>query len=116
MNLPPLYKYLDVQGAKLTLTNRNLKHAEPSTFNDTEDLTIRSRFTENDAAALKQIEDGFTDVLVKHLNDPPTCLNVEMRKKVTLLQAIFKANPDAAKRIKEAKAKGSAPEIFMSNR
>jgi hypothetical protein len=112
MSLPPLYKYLDVQGSNLTLTNRNFKHAKPSTFNDTEDLTIRSIFPENDAEALRQIEDGFTDVLMRHLNDAPTCLNIEMRKKVELLQAIFKANPDAAKRIKEAKAKGAAPEIF----
>jgi hypothetical protein len=112
MSLPPLYKYLDVQGANLTLTNRNFKHAKPSTFNDTEDLTIRSIFPEDDAEALKQIEDGFTDVMMRHLNDPPTCLNIDMRKKVELLQAIFKANPDTAKRIKEAKAKSSAPEIF----
>jgi hypothetical protein len=112
MSLPPLYKYLDVQGAKLTLTNRNFKHAKASFFNDTEDLTIRSIFPENDAAALKQIEDEFTDVLLRHLDDPPTCLNIEMRKKVALLQAIFKANPDAGKGIKEAKARGNAPEIF----
>src|SRR5712671_1081553 len=112
MILPPLYKYLDVQGAKLTLTNGNFKHAKPSTFNDTEDLTIRSIFPEDDAVALKQLEDGFTDVLLSHLNDPPTCLNLEMRKKVALLQAAFKANPDAPKRIKEAKAKGAVPEIF----
>jgi hypothetical protein len=32
MALPPLYKYLDVQGAKLTLGNRTFKHAKPSTF------------------------------------------------------------------------------------
>jgi hypothetical protein len=42
MALPPLYKYLDVQGAKLTLGNRTFKHAKPSDFNDTEDLTIQS--------------------------------------------------------------------------
>jgi hypothetical protein len=112
MSLPPLYKYLDVQGANLTLTNRNFKHAKPSSFNDTEELTIRSIFPESDADALRQIEDGFTDALMRHLDDPPTCLNIDMRKKIELLQAVFKANPDAANRVKEAKAKGTAPEIF----
>ena len=47
MTLPPLYKYLDVSGAKLTLGNRTFKHAKPSDFNDTEDLTIKSIFTED---------------------------------------------------------------------
>jgi hypothetical protein len=36
MALPPLYKYLDVQGAKLTLGNNTFRHAKPSTFNDVE--------------------------------------------------------------------------------
>jgi hypothetical protein len=35
-----------------------------------------------------------------------------MRKKVELLQAIFEANPNAAKRIKETKAKSATPELF----
>jgi hypothetical protein len=112
MLFPPFYKYLDIQGAKLTLGNRAFKHAKPSDFNDTEDLTIRSIFPEDDQAALKQMENGFTDVLLKHLNDPPTCLNPELRKKVSLLQEIFKKNPDAANLVKEAKAKGDRPEIF----
>lgn len=38
MPQPPLYKYLDLQGAKLTLGNRTFKHSKPSDFNDTEDL------------------------------------------------------------------------------
>ncbi len=112
MALPLLYKYLDVQGARLTLANRTFKHAKPSTFNDTEDLTISSLFPEDLAVALKQIEDGFTDLLLKHLDDQPTCIDVGMRKKVALLQAAFKANPDAARRVKEIKASGALPEIF----
>ena len=39
MTLPPLYKYLNVQGAKLTLGNRTFRHAKPSDFNDIEDMT-----------------------------------------------------------------------------
>lgn len=72
MTLPPLYKYLDVQGAKLTLGNKTFKHAKPSDFNDVEDLTINSIFPEKTDLALKRLEDCFTDVLLQHLNDPPT--------------------------------------------
>jgi hypothetical protein len=44
--LPPLYKYLDFKGALLTLANKTFKHAKPSDFNDTEDLTLQSLFPE----------------------------------------------------------------------
>jgi hypothetical protein len=50
MALPPLYKYLDVKGAKLTLGNNTFKHAKPSSFNDTEDVTISSIFPECESA------------------------------------------------------------------
>ena len=112
MSAPKFYKYLDVNGAKLTLANRNFRHAKPSEFNDLEELTIRSIFPEDDETALKQIEDGFTDVLLNHLDDTPTSLNEDIRKKVAVLQNIFKKNPEAAKRIKDAKAKGLVPSVF----
>ena len=112
MTLPPLYKYLDVQGARLTLKNGMFKHAKPSTFNDVEDLTIRSIFPEDDETALRQLEAGFHDVLLRHLDDEPNCINPELRKKVRLLQHIFKANPEAAKLVKERMPKGNKLEIF----
>jgi Protein of unknown function (DUF2971) len=108
----PLYKYLDVQGAKLTLKNKCFRHSKPSHFNDTEDLTVRSIFLEDDEAAFKQLEDGFVDCLVKHLDDEPTCLSPQIRAKMRLLQAIFKANPDAANLIKEARRKGNSLPIL----
>jgi len=109
---PPLYKYLNVQGAKLTLSNKTFKHAKPSDFNDIEDLTIRGIFPEDDETALREMESGFTDVTMQHLDDPPTCLNPDLRAKIALLQAVFKANPGAARLIKEAKAKGELPDVF----
>jgi hypothetical protein len=107
---PSLYKYLSVEGARLTLGNRCFKHAKPSTFNDTEDLTIRSLFPEDDETALAIIENNFTDVLLKHVDDAPTCLNEGMRAQVALILAAFKANPDAARIIKEAKKE--MPSVF----
>jgi DUF2971 family protein len=101
MTLPPLYKYLDVQGAKLTLQNGNFKHAKPSDFNDLEDLTIRSIFPEGDEAALQEIKDNFSDVLLNNLNEAPTCSNPKMRQQIALIQEAYRRNPDAAKAIKE---------------
>jgi hypothetical protein len=59
---PRLYKYLDVNGALLTLRNRTFKHAKPSDFNDKADLTIESLFPEADEAALVAIMANFTIV------------------------------------------------------
>jgi hypothetical protein len=110
--LPPLYKYLDVEGAKLTLKNRNFKHAKPSTFNDTEDLTVGGIFPEELSVAPKIIEDGFTNVLLKNLNVQSTSPNLKTRRQVGQLQAIFKASPSIAGRLKDAKAKGLAKKVF----
>ena len=94
MALPPLYKYLDVQGAKLTLGNRTFKHAKPSDFNDTEDLTVQSIFPDDTEAALKKLAVGFTGVILQHLNDPPTCSSHQ--GEVALIQHAFRTNPGAA--------------------
>jgi hypothetical protein len=109
MALPPLYKYLNVRGAKLTLGNRTFRHAKPSDFNDTEDLTIQSIFPEDLEAALQEQERHFTDVILRHLNDPPTCIDPELRRKIALLQHIYRTNPDAADIVKKAKAQDRKP-------
>jgi Protein of unknown function (DUF2971) len=106
----PFYKYLSVEGARLTLGNRCFKHAKPSTFNDIEDLTVRSLFPEDDETALAIIENGFTDLLLKHVDDVPTCINEGLRAKVALILAAFKANPDAARVVKESKK--TMPSVF----
>jgi hypothetical protein len=100
MALPPLYKYLDVRGAKLTLGNRTFKQAKPSDFNDTEDLTVQSIFPEDVEAALTKLANGFTDVIVKNVNERPTC-NPEWRDKVALIQRVYRENPKAADIVKE---------------
>jgi hypothetical protein len=111
---PALYKYLDIAGARLTLGNRCFRHAKPSTFNDTEDLTIRGLFPEDDETALAIIENGFSDLLLRHLDDEPTCLNERMRLQLKCILAAFKANPDAARILKEAKK--DLPSVFNVER
>ncbi len=95
MTLPPLYKYLDVSGAKLTLGNRTFRHAKPSDFNDAEDLTIQSIFAEDMEEALKKIVGGFTEVLLRHLDKEPTCSS-PMKETIWLIQQVYRANPGAA--------------------
>jgi hypothetical protein len=84
MALPALYKYLNVQGAKLTLGNRTFRHAKPSDFKDIEDMTVQSIFPEETEVALKRLSEGFTDVILAHLNDPPTCAS-PMREQASRL-------------------------------
>jgi DUF2971 family protein len=94
MTLPPLYKYLDVSGAKLTLGNKTFKHAKPSDFNDLDDLTIQSIFPEDTEEALKKISGGFTDVILRHLDEEPTCSS-PMKETIMLIQQVFRASPSA---------------------
>jgi DUF2971 family protein len=101
-----------VRGAMLTLGNRKFKHAKPSDFNDTEDLTIQSIFPEDVEAALTKLATSSTDVIVKHLNDPPTSLSLELRGKIALLQQIYRENPDAAEVIKEEIRKDTAADVY----
>lgn len=109
--LPPIYKYLDVQGAKLTLGNGTFKHAKPSDFNDIEDLTIQSIFPEETQLALKKISDGFHDVILQHLNDQPTCTS-PMRGKVALIQDVYRTNPKAAQLVKDELSKEGGGPIY----
>jgi hypothetical protein len=115
MLLPPLYKYLDFQGALLTLGNRTFKHAKPSDFNDTEDLTLQSIFPEETGVALKKIERCFTDVILQHLNDPPTCSS-PMKEQVAAIQCLFRTNPEAANVVKAEMAHEGAEPFFVVNR
>lgn len=101
MALPPLYKYLDWRGAVLTLATRTFKHAKPSDFNDTEDLTIQSIFPDDIEVALTKFANGLNDVIVEHINDPPTCRDPDLREKLARLQHVFRENPKAIDMINE---------------
>jgi hypothetical protein len=115
-DLPPLYKYLDVQGARLTLGNRTFKHSKPSDFNDTEELTIRSIFPESTETALVEIKNGLPDILLKHLDEAPTGGSVQMRHKIGLIQGIYRNNPGAAKIIGEGMRRTPISDIYDLDR
>ena len=111
MTLPPLYKYLDIQGAKLTLGNGTFRFSKPSDFNDLEDLTVQSIFPEETEAALAKLSNGFTDVILQHLNDQPTC-GSPRREMVELIQYAFRNNPEAAEVAKVELSKDDGKPIY----
>jgi hypothetical protein len=81
-----------VEGAKLTLANRTFRHAKPSTFQDLEDMTIKSVFPEDVEAALGKLSDNCVDIIVENIDVAPTC-SPGLGKTVKKLQAILKADP-----------------------
>lgn len=115
MALPPLYKYLDVQGAKLTLGNRTFKHAKPSDFNDTEDLTIEGIFPEPLETACKRASEGAIDVIAANLDTPPSCAS-PMKEKLVLIQTALRVDPSAVARVKREITQGAMDGIYDMDR
>lgn len=111
MILPPLYKYLDTQGAKLTLGNGTFKHSKPSDFNDIEDLTVHSIFPDEIEAALQKLSNGFDDVILQHLNDPPTC-NSPMKEMLLLIQDAYRNDPKAVEIVKAELSKDGGKPLY----
>jgi hypothetical protein len=100
MTLPPLYKYLDVNGAKLTLNNRTLSSCEALHFRDSEDMTIQSVFPEDVEATVTRLADCCVDVFVENIDAAPTC-RPELAQTVQELQAILKADPTKVETLKQ---------------
>lgn len=93
MSLPPLYKYLSVQGAKLTLVNQCFRFAKPSEYNDLEDMTAQSLFPDKLEKALATMPGGFVDAIMANLYAPPTC-SPGQRPTVVKLQTMFRSKPN----------------------
>ncbi len=106
MTLPPLYKYLDLEGAKLTLGNGTFRHAKPSDFNDGMDMTIENMFPEEIETVLKKlVKIGVARIIFENIDNPPTCFSAEHRSKVSQMQDAFRNNPEFVEIIeKELKA------------
>jgi hypothetical protein len=100
LSLPPLYKYLNVQGAKLTLGNQCFRFAKPSEYEDLEDMTAQSLFPDKLETALAMLSDGFVDAIMANLYAPPTC-PTKFRAGVIKMQAVLRAHPEVAPAVKE---------------
>jgi hypothetical protein len=108
MPLPPLYKFLDVEGAKKTLGNRCFKHAKPSSFNDTEDLTVAGIFRESAEEAISIMATNLIDVILKNVQTPPQCTSQALAANVKSFQKVLAENPAVAVNLKLAIAKNAA--------
>lgn len=114
MALPPLYKYLDVNGATKTLENKCFRFAKPSEYKDLEDMTAQSLFPDQLEAGLGLLSDKFVDVIVENVDAAPTC-SEKLKPKVIELQKIFRADPDAAQRVKDGLKKNPASNGFNAD-
>lgn len=100
MAQPPLYKYLNAEGAKKTLANKCLRFAKPSEYGDLEDMTVQSLFPDDIETALTILSDGFVDVIVENPHAAPTC-SEKLKLKVSELQKILRENPETAQAVKD---------------
>lgn len=105
MTLPPLYKFMGVDGAKATLCTRSFRHAKPCTFNDAEDVTIQSLFPEELAVALKSTAEALPGVLVSHIDNEPTCSPYRAAQ-IKELQAALRADQSLAEKFQEVVKNG----------
>lgn len=103
MALPPLYKFMGLDGAKATLGTRSFRHAKPSEFNDKADLTIESIFPEDLATAFQAACEGMVGVIVSHLDEEPTC-SPQRAAKIKELQAALRLDPNLAQAMVAAAA------------
>jgi Protein of unknown function (DUF2971) len=55
--------------------------------------------------------EGFQDVILAHLNDPPTCAS-PMREKLELIQQVYRTNPKAADLVKAELMKNGGKPLY----
>lgn len=102
MESPQFFKYLDLNGAWLTLRNRTFRHAKPSNFNDCDDLTVGGVF-ENHEQALSLLPATFIDTLASNLELAPTCAS-PMREAIQRIQKSILENPEVVEAFKNENA------------
>ena len=114
MTLPPLYKYLNVDGARKTLGNKCFRFAKPSEYEDLEDMTAQSLFPDELETALEMLRDGFVGVIVDNPDAVPTC-SEKLKPAVFELQKMFRENPALADVVKEGLKKTQTVTALISS-
>ena len=71
----------------------------------------RASFPEETEAALRKLESGFADIILQHLNDPPTCSS-PLKEKLILIQHGYRNNPDLVEKIKAELARKRRKPVF----
>lgn len=112
MSLPPLYKFLNPEGAMLTLGNGTFRHAKPADFEDDMDMTIESMFPECIEVAAEQMTSGVARMIFENLDREPTSQNARHRAMVSEMQEVFRTNPDAVDVIERELQDDHADDIY----
>ena len=111
-----LYKYLDVEGARLTLRTRTFKHAKPSDFNDCSDMTVERTFPEDDETAAALYKANFQEIILRNIDRAPTCGSEDDRKKVALIQTIYRQHPEFVQIAKQKTEEMKLTDIYDLDR
>ena len=110
--LPPIYKYLDVEGARATLERQKFKWTKPSQFKakfkDDMDMTISRLFPEDHEQSLEIIRDNFNTMLASNLDQQLT----HSDPRLALIQQAFRNNPEAVNIVQEELQRDSILDIY----
>lgn len=101
VQLPRLYKYLDPNGAILTLQNRCFRHAKPSDFEDDFDVTAVGVFRGNSEETATQFAEALPEVILKNLEKEVTFKAPRLRALLNALIEHQRNDPDTIKRFSE---------------
>src|SRR5947207_2638083 len=114
ISTPNFYKYLDINGSKLTLQNQAFRHSKPSDFIDKEDMTAISVFPYDDIkTTCIEIQNSIADCLTKNLDRNPTCKG-QIKSDIQRLQALFR-QPNAPEILKKTLQKETVESFFDIN-
>lgn len=107
-----IYKYLDYEGIKKTLTGRSFKLSRPSDFNDPLDLYIQEAFGVDQIYFLKDLQKEFSafvsgDIDYRLLPDNPLKYGI-----ILINQALRTASPSSIEMIKNEMVGGSIDDFF----
>ena len=113
---PPIYKYLNVNGASATLTQQTFKWTKPSQFKakykDDMDMTISKLFSEDNEQSLEIIRDNFNTILANNIDQRLTYSD----PRLPLIQQAFRNNPEAVNIVQEKLQRDSISDIYDIDR
>jgi len=105
VQLPRLYKYLDPNGAILTLQNRCFRHAKPSDFEDDFDVTAVGVFRGTVEKVVEETADVLPRVVLKNMDRKVTARTPKTRALIETLIARLRSKPETLKDFSDSLSK-----------
>ena len=113
MPVSKYYKYLSVEGAKLSLGNGNFRFAKPSDFNDDFDMSVQSLFPIPHEEALQEMaEISVMKIIANNLENLPTAYNAPLRHQIEQMQIAIRADPAIVEEIERQIGTETSAEIY----